>query len=134
MNTLHLAGCVILDTQGRILLLHRKHRGLEHWELPGGKVEQGEGSTTTALREMKEEVGVDVEITRTLGSATFQFEDTLCSFEWFLGTIVAGEARVGEPDKFDELRYVSLEEMKGLKLSANMKNLYEKLQTKALKL
>ena len=134
MNTMHLAGCVILDNQGRILLLHRNKDGLQQWELPGGKVDSGEDGLTTAKREIKEELYVAVEIIQELGGADFVFEETICTYQWFLAKIRKGEPRIGEPQTFDDMRYIPLEEMESLTLSANMKNLYEKLRSGSVEL
>lgn len=51
------AVCVIVDT-GRVLLL--RERSNEAFDLPGGTIESSEGSRQTAVREVKEETGLDV--------------------------------------------------------------------------
>jgi len=61
-SKLQLAGCVILDEKGRVLLLHRETSKRVQWETPGGKVEPGESEKQAAVREVKEELGVDVKI------------------------------------------------------------------------
>ena len=48
-----------------LLLIKRHDDGL--WAVPGGRVEVGETLTTSALRELREETGLDGTITRLLG-------------------------------------------------------------------
>jgi 8-oxo-dGTP pyrophosphatase MutT (NUDIX family) len=48
------AGGVVVDPQGRFLLIHR--RG--HWDLPKGKLDEGEQLEACALREVTEETGL----------------------------------------------------------------------------
>ncbi|MCR5264114.1 MAG: NUDIX domain-containing protein [Clostridiales bacterium] len=52
-------GAVIFSRSGRILLIHQQ-KG--HWGFPKGHTESGETEEMTALREIKEEVGLDVRI------------------------------------------------------------------------
>lgn len=59
---------VVLDDHGRIALVHRKDNGL--WALPGGGMELGESIEDCAVREVKEETGLDVEITGLVGIYT----------------------------------------------------------------
>lgn len=59
---------VVVDSQGRIALVHRKDNGL--WALPGGGMELGESIEDCAIREVKEETGLDVEITGLVGVYT----------------------------------------------------------------
>lgn len=50
---------------GKILLTKRED--FETWILPGGGVEEGESLAQAAIREAKEETGLDVELTRLVG-------------------------------------------------------------------
>jgi 8-oxo-dGTP diphosphatase len=53
------AGVVCLR-EGQVLLIRRGKAPLKgEWSIPGGRMELGEGATQTALRELKEETGVE---------------------------------------------------------------------------
>jgi len=58
------AACAIIH-QNKILLHHKV--GKPHYCLPGGRVEVGEDSRTTIKREMLEELGKEIEITKDMG-------------------------------------------------------------------
>ena len=60
--------CALIERGGGFLLAQRpvnKHLPLK-WEFPGGKVEPGEDPVTAIVREIREELGCDVNITRAL--------------------------------------------------------------------
>ncbi len=56
------AACALVDADGRVLLAQRPEgksmAGL--WEFPGGKVEDGETPEQTLIRELAEELGINV--------------------------------------------------------------------------
>jgi 8-oxo-dGTP diphosphatase len=56
------AACVLLDSEGRILIAKRPEgRSLAGlWEFPGGKVEAGESPEHAVIRELAEELGIDI--------------------------------------------------------------------------
>jgi 8-oxo-dGTP pyrophosphatase MutT (NUDIX family) len=58
-------GVLAVDDGGKILLQRRRDTG--QWALPMGKQELGETVTACAIRETKEETGIDVEIVGLLG-------------------------------------------------------------------
>ena len=56
------AAVALVDTDGRVLIARRPEgksmAGL--WEFPGGKVEPGESPETALIRELAEELGIEV--------------------------------------------------------------------------
>lgn len=56
---------VIPDDQGRMLMIHRTDN--KYWSIPGGGMEPGESVREAAKREVKEETGIDCEITGLVG-------------------------------------------------------------------
>ena len=62
MKIVLVAAVALIDADGRVLLAKRPEGkqlgGL--WEFPGGKVETGERPETALIRELKEELGIDV--------------------------------------------------------------------------
>lgn len=60
--------CAVIERDGQVLLAQRpanKLLGLK-WEFPGGKVEPGEAADTAILREIREELGCELTVTRAL--------------------------------------------------------------------
>jgi 8-oxo-dGTP diphosphatase len=53
-------GAVLVDEQGRILLVRNAGHGRPHWSLPKGSCELGESLGETLRREVKEETGLEV--------------------------------------------------------------------------
>lgn len=73
--TLLVVAAAIVDGDGRILV-QRRPAGRPQpgvWELPGGKIETGETPEAALVRELREELGIDVE-TACLAPAAFASE------------------------------------------------------------
>jgi len=58
-------GVIVVDDSGRVLLEKRSDNGM--WGLPGGGIEPGESVCEAALREVREETGLAIDITRLVG-------------------------------------------------------------------
>jgi ADP-ribose pyrophosphatase YjhB (NUDIX family) len=55
----------VLDDQDRVLLIRRTDNGL--WAIPGGAQDVGEYISEAAVRETREEAGIDIEVTGVVG-------------------------------------------------------------------
>jgi mutator protein MutT len=67
---LFVVAAVIRNSKGQILLARRpRHQPIAGGllEFPGGKVESGENPKSALVREIKEELGISIEIARTRG-------------------------------------------------------------------
>ena len=62
------AGGCIFDTDGRVLLQRRGDS--KKWGFPGGAIEIGETPEMAAVREVKEETGLDVKVSGLIGIYT----------------------------------------------------------------
>lgn len=61
-----IAALVFIRRDDTILLVKQSY-GNQHWSLPGGVVEYGESVDQAAIREVKEETGLDIRIKRLVG-------------------------------------------------------------------
>lgn len=67
-NSMRPAAAVAIINDGKVLMLKRKDNN--KWTLPGGTLELDESLSDCAIREIKEECGLDVEITDIIGTYT----------------------------------------------------------------
>lgn len=71
--------CAIVNNGGKILCTQRcrssKPYISEHWEFPGGQVEEGESPESALIREIKEEMDWDIYVGRKLGSVDYEYPD-----------------------------------------------------------
>jgi 8-oxo-dGTP pyrophosphatase MutT (NUDIX family) len=58
------AGALLSDNQGRVLLVEPTYK--DYWEIPGGSVEADESPHAAVVRELKEELGLPVQLGRLL--------------------------------------------------------------------
>jgi len=67
--------CALIERDGHVLMAQRpahKHLGGK-WEFPGGKIEPGETPEAALHRELHEELGVTITVTRTLAPHTHAY-------------------------------------------------------------
>ncbi|MCM1945465.1 NUDIX domain-containing protein [Streptomyces sp. G2] len=112
------ASAVVTDSRGRILLQRRRDNDL--WALPGGGMDMGDSLPGTAVREVKEETGLDVEITGLVGTYTdprhiIAYSDGEVRRQFnvcFRARVTGGELQIS--DESTELRFVEPEELGAL--------------------
>lgn len=60
MNKIYLAGAMIVDPDNRLLVVRKKQSS--YFMMPGGKIEKGELSSQALVRELKEELDLDISL------------------------------------------------------------------------
>ncbi len=94
-----------------MVLVHRRHPKL--WALPKGTPDAGETLEETALRETREETGLEVELEAPLRSISYAFVRSRTRFHktvhFFLMRPVGGDLSQHDHE-FDEVRWFQLEE------------------------
>lgn len=126
-------GACILDAEGKILLSERGLKAKNEvgkWEIPGGALEYGETLQQALLREVKEELDIDIAIDELLQVCDHLLPDE--HQHWvsptFLCHIVHGEPRIMEPEKCSQIGWFAIDEAVKLPLSVVTKKDIEFLQ------
>jgi ADP-ribose pyrophosphatase YjhB (NUDIX family) len=106
-----LAATILLTRGDRVLMARRTiEPRCGYWTLPGGYVELGESAEEAAVREAKEEVGVDVRVERLLG--LHSGAPSAVAVALFVGSIVRGEP---EPlHEVDRVGFFGVDELPAL--------------------
>lgn len=108
---------LIEDGAGRVLACRRAPgqalAGL--WEFPGGKLEPGEDATAALVRELREELGIEVETGAALTVVEHDYGDFAIRLIPLRCRVVAGEPH---PQEHDAMRWVGPEEVGGLEWAA----------------
>ena len=103
--------CVaVLDsTETKILMVRHRHQGREYWTLPGGGLEDRETFAEAALREVKEETGVDVELGEAIFDELYDHEGSPALSRCFWGTLKGSpELRLGAGKRLQEVSWCAL--------------------------
>ncbi len=87
---------LLIKNKEKILLMRRIKNNAEYYVLPGGSVEFGESITEAAIREAKEETGLDVVIDKELWQYHNNSDgrDHCC----YLVTKYSGQLKLGNPE------------------------------------
>ena len=91
------AGIVLIE-DGKVALIERHRAGLEYYVFPGGGVEEGETPEQSAIREAREELGIEVVIGQKV--AVIHFGQSIQVY--YLVERVGGEFGTGAGEEFTD--------------------------------
>ncbi len=105
------AGVVLINNEEKILLARQNNK--DFWVFPGGTQEIGEGMAECALREIKEETNLDVEIKQFLYLSDFMRKSRQSIDVVFLAQLCLNSAELimETSENLNDLQWVSLKEM-----------------------
>ncbi|UUN27551.1 NUDIX hydrolase [Streptomyces sp. FIT100] len=96
----------IVVQQGRVLMVRRRvNEGQLSWQFPAGEVEPDEAREDAAVRETREETGLDVAAVKLLGERVHPKTGRLMSYT--ACEVVGGTAHVADTEELAELAWVA---------------------------
>jgi len=102
--------CALIEENGKVLAAQRgpRMRMPFKWEFPGGKINPGETAEDCIIREIREELGVDIQIRTLLPPSSHSYPDLRIRLHPFIcritrGHIVLAEHRAVQWTSHDQL-------------------------------
>lgn len=112
MPTEHLAGAVVYARSGGETYLAFVHDIFGHWTISKGKIEEGEDVHAGAIREIKEEMGLDIKIVEELGVNEYTANDSKVEggkkrkrVTYFLAESPFSELKLGSSGGLDDAQW-----------------------------
>ncbi len=97
LRIVEVVAAIILDAAGKVLAVkcpELKNNG--GWEFPGGKIEAGESRESAIVREIREELGVCIEVDAFLHTVEWDYPDFHLRMHCFKTHISHGEIHLHE--------------------------------------
>lgn len=89
--------CILIEKDKIVITKYLKGIKKGYYDIPGGKIEEGETSESAAIREMKEETGIEVSNLTKKGIFEVEYPDRRFIFEVFIA-----KKYQGNPQNFEE--------------------------------
>ena len=104
----------IIERRGKFLITQRT--GNQHlagrWEFPGGKRKWGETLKRCLQRELREELGLEVQVKKRLCLVNYKYQDRIVRISFFRCCVVGGQLRAQEGQPVAWVRYAQLRQRK----------------------
>lgn len=103
---------LFFDTEWKILLLEPSYK--DNWEIPGGIIEEDESPKETCMREIKEELWLDIQVWDLLCLEYQREEDDsyMFIFDWWVLSETEVNSIVIQESEIKSFEFLSLEELK----------------------
>lgn len=118
MKTIRVVAAVICDSVNNKRKIFATARGYGEyqgwWEFPGGKIEAGETPQQALVREIREELTVEIEVGDLIRTIEYDYPDFHLSMDCFWTTVVSGQFELKEaedakwltPDEIDTVKWL----------------------------
>lgn len=142
-----IVGGVIFSKDGKLLQVMKDQKGggvfVDCWHIPGGGVEESESNKEAIIREIKEEVGIDIspykiELVddKETGEAEKILKDTgervLCKMQYndykvVINDKLAKNIKVTLDDELEKYEWIDIKDLRGRKVTPPSMELFKKL-------
>ncbi|MCM3172258.1 MULTISPECIES: NUDIX hydrolase [unclassified Paenibacillus] len=115
MKRIDVAYALITDqTNTKILMVQNRDGG--RWTLPGGAVEKNETFEEAAIREAKEETGLDIRLIGVVALNEYQVEKESehIVYVTFRSSIIGGKEKINRPDEIMKISWIDVEQADSL--------------------
>ena len=120
-----------LIKDNKVVVINYKQHDYGYYDIPGGKIEEGETPEETSIREFKEETGITITKQHCIGHNTIEYPERIFEFDIFIVDEYSGEPLEFEENKsmwfniddlYKEIKlFPSIEVIKYLKDNMNLK-------------
>ena len=118
MKTIQVVAAVLFR-EGKVLCVQRPENAREYisskWEFPGGKIEVGESQEEALVREIREELSVDIQVSEFLMTVEHTYPDFHLTMHVFKCVLDLGEISLNE---HVALKWLSIDELDQLDWAA----------------
>lgn len=108
----------ILENKNGELLIAKRKKGKKlagYWEFPGGKVEKGETPRQTLVRELNEEMNIEIETGEFIGENIHHYDpESTIRLLAYKGIITKGEIELMDHEQY---RWVNIKDLKNIRLA-----------------
>lgn len=102
---------VIQNEEGKILIAQRNLKKSQGglWEFPGGKIEPNETKEEAIIREIKEEMDIDIEAKKFIGQKVFNYPDKDINLIAIESKQIKGDIKLNE---HEDIKWVNKNELR----------------------
>lgn len=103
--------CAVILSDNKVFAAQRSLKKSQGglWEFPGGKLEKGESTDACLIREIREELAIDIQLLWRLNASEYSYENgNLIRLIPFVCKQIAGELRLFE---HEAIKFLSKEEL-----------------------
>ena len=112
MKTIRVVAAVIRN-EGKIFATARGYGDYKGWwEFPGGKIENGETPKQALIREIREELTVEISVGELIKTVEYDYPNFHLSMDCFWAEVLSGQLELKEAE---EARWLSREELLDVK-------------------
>lgn len=118
LTTIHLASALITDSNNRMLTVRKK--GSEYYMMAGGKIEKGEKPIQALIRELQEELAVQInekDISLLGSHQTNAVNETNTIVSATIFHIIINDSHIVASSEIEEIKWLTHENFKDFKLA-----------------